>query len=227
MALSKAALLKTTLLDYPGEVASIIFTPTCNLRCPYCHNPSLVINSDKNEELLPINEIKSFLEKRMNLIGAVVISGGEPLVHDDVGDLVDFIKSLKLKVKIDTNGLFPDKLKALNVDYIAMDIKTSPKSYYRLGLKGDGNKLIKSIEYILQSGIDHEFRTTVTENIVTTADIEELIPLLKMAQHWYFTPFKPGNTLDPLYAKKEPPSTDYVQSLHSLALKAGIKSSIR
>ncbi len=227
MALSKAALLKTTLLDYPGEVASIIFTPRCNLRCPYCHNPSLITDSDKNEELLPIDEIKSFLEKRKNLIGAVVISGGEPLIHDEVGDLVDYIKSLKLKVKIDTNGLFPDMLKTLNVDYIAMDIKTSPKNYYRLGLQGDKNKLIESIEYILQSGIDHEFRTTVTEEIVTADDIEDLIPILKTAQHWYFTAFKPGNTLDPLYSTKEPPSGDYVMSLHSLAVDAGIKSSIR
>lgn len=227
MPLSKAALLKTTLLDYPGEVASVIFTPGCNLRCPYCHNPSLVIDCDKNEELLPISEIKLFLKKRKNLIGAVVISGGEPLIHDDVNELVDFIKSLSLKVKIDTNGLFPDRLKTLDVDYIAMDIKTSPQNYYRLGLQGDREKLIESIEYIVQSGIDHEFRTTVTDEIVNAGDIEQLIPLLKKAQHWYFTAFNPGKTLDPLYSKKEPPSAEYVEGLLSLALNGGIKSSIR
>ncbi|MBI9100514.1 MAG: radical SAM protein, partial [Spirochaetaceae bacterium] len=122
MPLAKAALLKTTLLDYPGEVASILFTPGCNLRCPYCHNPSLVNHRGNDENLRSINELKDFLQKRQHLLGAVVISGGEPLLYEGTKDLVDYIKSLGLKVKIDTNGLYPERLRKLNVDYIAMDI---------------------------------------------------------------------------------------------------------
>jgi pyruvate formate lyase activating enzyme len=227
MPLTHGALLKTTLLDYPGEVASVIFTPGCNLRCPYCHNPSLVISTDKNEELLPIEEIKSFLMKRRNLIGAVVISGGEPLIHDNIDDLVHFIKSLGLKVKIDTNGLFPERLKRLDVDYIAMDIKTSPENYYKLGLQGDRNKLLQSIEYIINSGIDHEFRTTVCSEIIDSSDIIKLVPLLKNAQRWLFTPFQPGNTLDPAFNGKESPTEDYINELISIAKDSGIESSIR
>jgi len=227
MPLTHAALLKTTLLDFPGEVASIIFAPRCNLRCPYCHNPSLVTDTENNDELLPIGEIREFLTKRKNLISAVVISGGEPLVHDNIGELVDYIKSLGLLVKIDTNGLFPDKLKKLNVDYIAMDVKTSPENYFRLGLQGDSNRLIKSISYIINSGIHHEFRTTVTEEIISADDVQKLIPLLKNSEHWYFTAFQPGNTLDPLYSSKEPPEKEYIDNLLSITRKAGIKSSIR
>jgi len=227
MVLTHAALVKTTLLDYPGEVASIIFTPRCNLRCPYCHNPSLVIQTDKNEDLLPLDEIRAFLNKRKKLIGAVVISGGEPLIHENIGDLVTYIKSLGLKVKIDTNGLYPDQLIKLKADYIAMDIKTSPHNYYKLGLQGDRNKLLKSISYIIESGIDHEFRTTVTEEIIDENDIAELVPVLKNAQHWYFTPFQNGNTLDPSFGDKESPSDEYMETLKSIAENAGIKSSIR
>ena len=227
MPLTSAALVKTTLLDYPGEVASIIFTPRCNLRCPYCHNPSLVLNSTNNDDLISIEEIRKFIIKRKNLIGAVVISGGEPLLHDDIGDIVSFIKSHGLMVKIDTNGLYPEKLKTLDVDYIAMDIKTSPEKYYLLGLRGNKDKLKESIAYILESGIDHEFRTTVIEDIIDIDDMEKIIPLLKDSSHWYLTAFQPGDTLDPLYSHKEPPSKEYMESLLSIAVKSGIKSSIK
>lgn len=227
MPLTHGALLKTTLLDYPGEVASVIFTPRCNLRCPYCHNPSLVIDTENNKELLPIDDIKAFLEKRKKLIGAVVISGGEPLIYEDINQLVRYIKNLGLKVKIDTNGLFPERLKQLEVDYIAMDVKTAPEHYYKVGLQGDRNKVIESINYIIKSGIDHEFRTTVIESIVNESDVEKLTPLLLNAGKWYFTPFQPGNSLDPLFDKKEPPTKEYLERLNSIALSAGINSEIR
>lgn len=227
MALDRAALLKTTLLDYPGEVASVVFTPRCNLRCPYCHNSSLVENWELNPELLEIEEIHSFLKKRARLIGGVVITGGEPLIHEDLGDLVAFIHSLNLKVKIDTNGLFPERLISLTPDYIAMDIKTSPEHYYRLGLQGDRNKIYKSIDYIIASGIPHEFRTTVAEEIVKEEDISAIAPFLKGAEQWFFTPFRPGDTLDPHYRDRPAPSIDYVETLVSIAVKAGINASVR
>ncbi|MBB6480376.1 anaerobic ribonucleoside-triphosphate reductase activating protein [Spirochaeta isovalerica] len=227
MTLTEAGLLKTTLLDFPGEVASVIFTPGCNLRCPYCHNPGLVDPLRFSADLLPIEEIKSFLSKRAHLIGGVVITGGEPLLHDDLVNAIDFIHSLNLKVKIDTNGLFPDRLKQLNADYIAMDLKTSPEHYYRLGLQGNKDKLKDSIEFITGAGIPHEFRTTVTEEIVTIDDMEKMALLLKDAEQWFLTPFKPGETLDPAYSHKIPPSSSYMEKLLSIALEAGINSSIR
>lgn len=227
MALTRAALLKTTLLDYPGEVASVVFTPRCNLRCPYCHNSSLVLSDENDPDLLPLDEIKSFLADRARLIGGVVITGGEPLLHEDLGDLISYIHSLDLKVKIDTNGLFPERLAVLDADYIAMDIKTSPEHYYLLGLQGDRGKLIKSVEYIISSGIPHEFRTTVVEDIVNEEDIRKTAPYLKGAEHWFFTPFRPGDTLDPSYSKRQAPPAGYVERLISIAREAGIPSSLR
>ena len=228
MPLAKAALLKTTLLDYPGEVASILFTPGCNLRCPYCHNSSLVKDPYGSEDLQSISKLKEFLVKRQPLLGAVVISGGEPLLYEGTKDLVDFIKNLGLKVKIDTNGLYPERLRKLNVDYIAMDIKTTPDKYYLLGAtKSDYGKILESIDYIISSGIDHEFRTTVSEDIITESDVEKLTPLLKKCDKWFFTPFIPGNNLDPSYRKKESPSKAYMEKLNRKASSAGIRSSIR
>ncbi|MBN2658523.1 MAG: anaerobic ribonucleoside-triphosphate reductase activating protein [Spirochaetales bacterium] len=227
MALTEAGLLKTTLLDYPGEVASVVFTPGCNLRCPYCHNPGLVDPQNFPADLFPIEEIRSFLRKRASLIGGVVITGGEPLIHEDLQTLIDFIHSLDLKVKVDTNGLYPERLKEINADYIAMDLKTSPEHYYRLGLQGNKNRLKESIEYIIGSGIPYEFRTTVAEEIVSIEDMKKMTVLLKDAEQWFLTPFKPGETLDPSYAGKKSPSSFYMEELLSIARDAGINSSLR
>jgi len=227
MSLDKAGLLKTTLLDFPGEVASVIFTPGCNLRCPYCHNPGLVDLSRADSDLVPMKEIHSFLKARAHLIGGVAITGGEPLLHEDLPELIEFIRSLGLKVKVDTNGLFPERLKKLDVQYIAMDLKTRPDNYKSLGLKDDWNKLIKSIEYIIESGINHEFRTTVTEEFVTEEDMKEMIPLLHGAKKWYLTAFRSGKTLDPVYKDKESPTKAYMEKLLSLARSGGIETSIR
>jgi len=227
MALAKAALLKTTLLDYPGEVASMIFTPGCNLRCPYCHNPELVFPNKDSSELLPLESIRDFLKKRASLIGGVVITGGEPLIHEDLPLLINYIHSLDLKVKIDTNGLFPDQLKKVDADYIAMDLKTSPDHYYRLGLQGNKNRLVESIEYIKGSGINHEFRTTVSKTIVSPEDVHKMASLLKGAEHWYLTPFKPGITLDPSFSELQPPSSAYMEDLLTIARESGVEASIR
>ena len=124
-------MLKTTLLDFPGEVAAAVFTPGCNLRCPYCHNPELV-RPPFPDEMISLEKLGVFLEKRASLLGGVCITGGEPLLHDNIGDLVSLIRSHGLKVKLDTNGTFPERLARIDADYIAMDLKTDPEKYHRL-----------------------------------------------------------------------------------------------
>ena len=149
MTLSSLGLVKTTLIDFPGEVAATVFTPGCNLRCPYCHNPELVI-PPFGDTLFPIEEVRRFLAKRAAVLGGVCITGGEPLIHaepqGDLYELINFCKGLGLKVKLDTNGCFPGRLMPLLsiaeavsageqggrrncLDYIAMDIKTVPEKY--------------------------------------------------------------------------------------------------
>lgn len=128
MALDRLGLVKTTLLDYPGEVAATIFTPGCNLRCPYCHNPDFVSGDPTGEEIT-LGEFFRFLEKRKGVLGGICITGGEPLIHKDLGDLIAAVRERGLKVKLDTNGTFPERLASLDVDYIAMDLKTIPDNY--------------------------------------------------------------------------------------------------
>ena len=123
----KTALLKTSFNDYPGKIASVIFFTACNLRCPWCHNGALISGS-QNEDLISLAEALNCIEKRAKCIGAVVLSGGEPTLYKDLGELITRIKSLGLLCKLDTNGLRPDVLKNLigssaQPDFFAMDLK--------------------------------------------------------------------------------------------------------
>ena len=121
---------KTTLLDYPGEIACTVFLAGCNMRCPYCHNPSIVFGEGED---ISVDELIRFLKSRVGRLGAVCISGGEPTLHNDLRQLVESIKELGFLVKLDTNGTNPKMLSELIqdrlVDYVAMDIKNSPEKY--------------------------------------------------------------------------------------------------
>ena len=127
-----AGLMKLTLLDYPGEMACTIFTSSCNFRCPFCHNSSLVINTESNK-LIDNNEVLSFLKERKGRLDGVCITGGEPTIQEDLTSFIKEIKNIGYKVKLDTNGYNPKKLKELIssnlVDYVAMDIKNSLSNY--------------------------------------------------------------------------------------------------
>jgi pyruvate formate lyase activating enzyme len=167
---SKCGIQKVTLIDYPGLVAAILFFPGCNLRCPYCHNPSLV-TPPFPKDLSTIDEAFAYLEKRKNVLGGVVLSGGEPMMNPEIPEIVDRIHALGLKVKIDTNGTFPERLKEIKPDFIAMDIKTSPGKYGLLTKDDVGLKIVESIMRIRCSGIPHIFRTVMDSGIVDDNDI--------------------------------------------------------
>lgn len=224
----KFGLQKTTLLDYPGKVAAILFTTGCNLRCPYCHNGDLVF-CDQGDYLIDRQEVSQFLKKRAPVLGGVVISGGEPLLHGDkLKDLITEIHDLGLKVKIDTNGFYPDKLSQLDVDFIAMDLKTSPSRYKEMGYGGNdaAGLLNQTAQYIITSKIDHQFRTTVQQEIVSSRDIDEMVSLLKGCNDHRLTAFRGGNTLDPLWQEKESPTLAYLTEIRDLFIKKGIPSHI-
>ena len=123
-----SGLQKLTLLDYPGKVACTVFTGGCNFRCPFCHNASLVLPQRLSHELTE-EEILSFLKKRCGMLDGVAVTGGEPLLHQDIGLFLRKVRDLGYKIKLDTNGSFPDRLEALIrdglVDRVAMDVKTA------------------------------------------------------------------------------------------------------
>lgn len=227
----RVGLQKTTLIDYPGLVACVVFFPGCNFRCPYCHNPELVEPTTR-EGMISIEELQQFLTKRSAVLGGVVLSGGEPLLHpmETLTELADWIRNLGLRIKIDTNGSFPERLAELKPDYIAMDIKTSLESYPLVGggrTEEARDRLRESIRWIKQSGIPHEFRTTVAPGIFTKEDIPRLTPLLKGAQAWYLTRFRPGITLDPGYSDTPPYETAVLNEMKEMIEKEGIPTFIR
>ena len=181
---------KLTILDYPGKVACIVFTPGCNFRCPFCHNASLVTHVDK-ETFLQVDEVLDYLKKRQGLLDGVVITGGEPLLQDGIEDFIAEIKALGYCVKLDTNGSFPEKLisvveKGL-VDYVAMDIKNSKAKYGEaVGIENfDISPIERSVEFLLQNKVDFEFRTTVVEGLHTLDDIQDIVVWI-MGAHKYF-----------------------------------------
>lgn len=228
MHLSRVGLQKTTLIDYPGLVASTVFTSGCNLRCPYCHNPELV-ESNIPDNFIGVADFFTFLEKRKKVLNGVCITGGEPLLYDDLPDFIDRIHALGLKVKLDTNGTLPEKLKENRPDYIAMDLKTSPKKYSLLysGKNGYDNAITASLEYIKTSGIEHEVRTTWAPGIVGPEDIPEMSRLLHGITKYYLTGFRPGVTLDPSYSNKTPFPQEILLQTIQIFKKHGIDAVLR
>ena len=196
-----AGLQKMTLLDYPGRVAATVFTGGCNLRCPFCHNSSLVL--EKPEILMTEEKFFSFLSTRGGLLDGVCVTGGEPLLRGDIIPFLSKIKEAGFKVKLDTNGFFPAKLKEilrLNLaDYVAMDIKNSLPLYsLTCGVKADTEKVRESIEILRTSGVDHEFRTTCVKGYHTEESIKELASLISGEEKYFLQNFvDSGALIDP------------------------------
>ena len=191
---------KATLLDYPKKVACILFTYGCNLRCPYCHNPELVTERLSMDTFLTQEYIFGFLKRRVGKLDAVVITGGEPLIHNGIFELLSDIKKMGYLVKLDSNGLLPDKLKKVidsgNVDYVAMDIKY-PLSEYMNNVPNSSKLIQESVNLIMNSGLDYEFRTTCVKGIHTTDSAEQIAKIVQGAKIYYIQNFRPGKSIDP------------------------------
>lgn len=183
-----------TLLDYPGKVACTIFTSGCNLRCPFCHNASLVTKIDQNNYYNE-EEILKYLEGRKNLLDGVCITGGEPLLQNDIYDFIKKIKDMGYLVKLDTNGTNPKKLIELVeknvIDYVAMDIKNSKEKYAETsGIENlNINNIEESVNFLLSDSVDYEFRTTVVDRFHTIQDIEKIAVWIKGAKRYFLQNF--------------------------------------
>ncbi len=229
MSVTKAGLLKTTLIDYPGKIACSVFLPGCNLRCPFCHNRELVLGTD--DSLITLDEILGYISKRKNILQGVCITGGEPLIHTCLPDLVKEIRAMGLKIKIDTNGLLTDKILENSPDYIAMDIKTSPEKYHLLagssGKSDMGTIIRESVKTVMKSGINYEFRTTLVPGIVDMDDMEIIADIAKGCMKYTLNRFRPQNTLDSSYSEITPYTEDKYQGLAAVLEKNGIHAVFR
>ncbi|AGB42085.1 anaerobic ribonucleoside-triphosphate reductase activating protein [Halobacteroides halobius DSM 5150] len=208
-----AGLQKTTLIDYPEKIASIIFTQGCNMKCPYCHNPSLIPSAKDEQDFIPLDQLWHFIDHRKELIDGIVITGGEPTLQQGLIDFIKKINSNDLKVKLDTNGSNPNLLaKLINqelLDYIAMDIKAPfAKNEPIIGKSGFEKSISKSIELIKKSTINYEFRTTVVPTLHDAKTIDKIGKLINGSKRHYIQNFRPKNTLDSelLKIKEFPPA---------------------
>lgn len=182
----------TSLLDYPDTISAIIWTAGCNFRCPFCYNRDLVLEKSK---LFPEEDVLTFLKKRKGMLEALVVTGGEPLLQEDLPQFLEKVKKLGYLVKVDTNGSYPDRLNELIekklVDYIAMDVKAPREKYDTLtGVKTDIEKITKSIELIKNSNLDYEFRTTFVPTLLTKEDIIEIGKWLENSKRYCIQQFK-------------------------------------
>lgn len=193
---------KLTLLDYPGKIATTVFTLGCSFRCPFCHNPELVdLRLAHNEE--SEKEFFDFLEKRKGKLEGVCITGGEPTIQPDIIDFIKKIKKMGFLVKLDSNGTRPDVLKKIFdqklVDYVAMDIKSSLEKYSEtVGTKIDKDRIRLSVNLIRNSKVPYEFRTTVVPGLHEEKDFLEIAKWISGAQAYYLQEYREDQKiLDP------------------------------
>jgi len=185
---------KLTLVDFPGKTAAIIFSGSCNFRCPFCHNATLVLDPT-SQPYYPEEEILEFLKKRRNMLDGVVFTGGEPMLQNDLIPFAAKVKELGYSIKLDTNGSFPDKLKAIIdakvVDYVAMDVKNSLEKYpITIGIPNfDTAPILESIALLKEGRVDYEFRTTVVKELHEKKDFESIGKLLTNSKNYFLQSF--------------------------------------
>jgi len=221
-----------TLLDYPGHVACTLFAGHCNLRCPYCHNASLVLNP-RDQPTVPEDDIFNMLAKRQKVLDGVCISGGEPAMHDDLPVFIGKVKELGFNVKLDTNGFFPDMmaflLKDKLIDYVAMDIKNTLDKYpLTTGMDFLDVELVKkSVEYVMNADIPYEFRTTVVSEFHSREDFVSIGYWLRGAKSYYLQSFKDSGDLIGRDARLTPYPKDEMEYMRELLLQYIEKVEIR
>jgi pyruvate formate lyase activating enzyme len=206
---------KTSLIDYPDRVASILFTSGCNMRCPFCHNGELV--HSYTGPFLEEDTVLEALLERKKYVDSVVVTGGEPTLQPDLPEFLSKLKENGFSVKLDTNGMLPGVLKEClpYVDYVAMDIKTSPSKYPLLRAE-DISPLLESIELIMSSGVEYEFRCTAVPGLVEGDIIPEMGELVRGAKLFIFQQYRPEKTLDPAYGNIQPHSDEDIQKFADL-----------
>ena len=217
---------KTSFIDYPGKISAIVFTRGCNFRCPFCHNPELVL-PERYCETVRIEDVFSFLEKRRGKLDAVVITGGEPTLQADLIPFMQRIKTMGFLLKLDTNGSRPQMLRDAIAkglpDYIAMDIKAPWDKYARVaGSLVNITDIKKSMDLIMESGISYEFRTTLVESLLGPDDVMSIGETIRGASLYVLQKFVPSKHVESTYTKgKSMPDEDIARIVSDLRSLVG------
>lgn len=226
------AVLPTSLIEYPGHIATVLYVGGCNFRCPYCYNVDLVLRPAQLPDIEP-SEVLQRLEARHGFVDGVVITGGEPTLQPDLAAFLTDLRRLGLAIKLDTNGYRPDVLQACLqqgiVDYVAMDIKSSPAKYEQAaGVAVDVERLRQSIELLLHADIEYEFRTTVVPGLIDLPDVQAIVGLIAGARRYYLQYFLPVATVG--WGENLPvgsPSPEVMQRMADIARGAVAEVGIR
>lgn len=212
------------MLDWEGKLAAVVFLKGCNLRCPYCHNPELV--SGTGGPHTDWDQVDFQLRAKRGWVDGVVITGGEPTTNINLPTLAAKFKRMGLPVKLDTNGTKPEIVAQLTkqklIDYVAMDIKSSFARYDRAaGVVGYAPKVADCIDLVIDSGLPHEFRTTMVPGLVGEDDAIAIARYLRQrgAQRYFLQQFNPGATLSADCAELRPYAPDILERLASTCAK--------
>lgn len=216
--------IKTSLVDWDGRVSSVIFLPGCNFRCPFCHNRELVLSPGSVPEV-DHRSMMLYLEENSDFLDGVVITGGEPTIHSDLPDLIGDLSALGLRVKLDTNGSNPSMLLDLIdsglLESVAMDIKGPLDDRYDdvCGVQAPLEDIKRSISILMDSEIEHEFRTTVVPHVIKEKDVESIAAFIGGARKYALQQFRPGTTLDGRLSKIDPYPIERIHNMAELAKK--------
>lgn len=204
-----SGLQKTSLADFPDRVASVLFTPGCNLRCPFCHNWRIVV--EPKPPFLNEEATLRILDERKGFVDSVVVSGGEPTIHRDLPRFLGKLKDRGFMIKLDTNGFNSQVLEECLpfVDFVALDVKTSLVKYGRLGA-GDTGEFVRTVEMLKTGKVDYEFRATVVPGFVDAEDVPRIGELVRGARAFVFQQFVAGDTLDKSFGLVKPYSPECI-----------------
>jgi pyruvate formate lyase activating enzyme len=223
MTLEIKGFIETSMVDWDGKLASVIFLPGCNFRCPYCHNIGLIDHPEKYKTI-PEERIFEYLESHKDFIDGVCITGGEPTLYKDSG-LTEFIRKIKkggFLVKLDTNGSAPDYVKKLVkdglIDFVAMDIKAPLEDYIKVTrVVMDTETIKKSIQFLLSGKVDYEFRTTVAPTLIGHDEIEKIAKMIAGAKKFVLQQFEPENCNDIHLKTLKPPDAETMDKMRKTA----------
>ncbi len=220
-----ATWLSTSFVDWDGNITAVFFTPGCNFRCPFCHNHEVVFY--KGEGIF-LEGVLDELEGRKEWLDGIVITGGEPTIHSDLPEALEMIKKRGWKIKLDTNGSNPSMLKLLIendlVDFIAMDVKTSPSKYAKaVGVNVDVSLILESIEILLSLNGRAEFRTTVVPTLVDAEDVREIRKIIGPNSRYVLQSFVPQNAYSPFFRRLSPYKVEEVRSWDDKAVLRGFR----
>jgi pyruvate formate lyase activating enzyme len=222
MAMRIVGFIKTSLVDWDGNVSAVIFLPGCNFRCPFCHNRELVLDPNGVPEV-SLTPILEYLEQNSDFLDGVVVTGGEPTIHNGLPDLLSRIGAVGLKLKLDTNGTNPamlaDLIDSSIIDSVAMDIKAPLDHRYDelSGTDAPLEDIKRSISILMDSDIEHEFRTTVVPHLIKEEEVEAMAAYIGGARKYVLQQFRPGTTIDGRLSKIDPYPVDRLRSMAEMA----------